>query len=205
MRFPLFCILLTLTLLLPGCGFFRIGEAGSLTATSHDNPDVRLDAGFDRAIYALNDNQSITALLIAGPTAQPERVVTLRVFWTPRAGRTPVSRQATNTAIEVMVFADRPAPGPRELGLYAGAGYVYLRDQPGERLIQGEVWDADLLLRDQSLGFRDRLGRTNLTGRIQLQRDDQAVRETLTKLRHTISQTLEYPRLVIADQTPPAI
>lgn len=190
--------LLTLTLILltlTACSTFTT-ESGSLALRSRSDTDLRLNIHADHAIYALGDKQSLTALLINGPVDNPSRVVILRVAWTPKAGATPVSKRATNAAIQTLVFIDRDQPALRELGIYGGAGYVFLNDDPGERIVKGEIWDAHLNLTDRSLGFRDRLGTSTLTGSIQLRRDDQAVLQLLNRFSQQVSQTLDYPRLV---------
>ncbi|MEQ9459857.1 MAG: hypothetical protein RIG82_02730 [Phycisphaeraceae bacterium] len=195
---PINPLLLALTLLLTGCDTVGLSSLGTLTITSRADERVQLTASIDRAIYSLDGKQALTAILLSGSAEAPQRAIVLRVFWSPRAGATPVSRSATNTSIEVMVFADRVDQDLREVGLYAGAGYVYLNDKPGDRLVGAEVWEADLILTDQSLGFRDRLGRSNLTGRLQLRRDDAGVQTILASLRAQASGALEYPRLVSA-------
>lgn len=197
-------LLLLITLLASGCATVGLATPGTLTITSRANDQVRLTAGVDQAIYSLDGKQALTAILLSGPPDAPRRAVILRVFWSPQAGGTPISRTATNTSIEALVFADRLDQQLREIGIYAGAGYLYLDDKPGERLLNAEIWDADLILTDQSLGFRDRLGRSSMTGRLQLRRDDAAVHHLLASLRATASGALEYPRLVHAPGQAPS-
>ncbi|QDU72315.1 hypothetical protein [Mucisphaera calidilacus] len=189
-------LLLLVSLSLTGCGFVN-GESGSLTLRSRSDGDLRLNLACNHAIYAVTGDQNVTALLVDGSLENPTRAVALRIFWTPKAGSTPVSKRATNAAVQVLVFADRDDPELRELGIYGGAGYVFLEDPPGDRILEGQVWDAHLTLTDQSLGFRDRLGTSSLTGRIQLRRDDAAVLSTLRLLGQRASGALAYPRLVV--------
>lgn len=194
--------------LLGGCSQPWLGDGGALQLTRRgdgqqttQNPQSVLSFGDDRtrAIYRYEDDNSVTVLLLSGPRDQPDHIATLRMFWKPRAGSTPIDRTATNALVRYFEFRapaeDRDEPGDT-VGVYAGAGFMRLHDDPTLGRVTGTLWDADLRLTDRSETFADRLGRAVLSGSFTADRDDAAVTTMLRDLNQRLEQGLGYPRLV---------
>lgn len=160
-----------------------------------DGRQIELTGESIRAIYRVEDKNSVTVLLIQGPDDNPRRVAALRMFWKARAGLTPVDRTATNALVRFFEFRDSPAE-PGTLGVYAGAGFMRLHDDPNTARVSGTLWDADLRLTDRSEVFTDRLGRAIVAGSFTADRDDAAVTTLLRDLNQRVSDRLGYPRLV---------
>jgi len=169
-----------------------------LTLTSrdrHDGKTFTLPSEFTRAIYRYEDRNSVTVLLIQGSADAPERVAAFRMFWRSRAGLTPLDSTATNTLVRMIVFRDTDAQ-PQTVGIYAGAGFMRLHNDPTLGRVAGSLWDADLRLTDRSEAFADAIGRAALTGSFTADRDDAEVTLILRHLNQQIEQRLGYPRLV---------
>ena len=84
----------------------------------------------------------------------------------------------------------------REVGVYSGAGFLYLDDTPGSSQLTGSLWQADILLADRSDRFKDLLGQSTLRGSFTARRDDARVGDLLRQLNVKVSDRLGYPRLV---------
>lgn len=214
--------------LLAGCSQPWLGSGGALQITSRDggrqiideqDSALRFDDGRTQAIYRYDDDNTVTVLLIRGSRDHPDHVATLRMFWKARAGSTPIDRTATNALVRYFEFrdapGDTPAPGntPDDsaaneieddrgtVGVYAGAGFMRLHDDPTLGRVTGSLWDADLRLTDRSETYTDRLGRAVLAGSFTADRDDAAVTTMLRDLNQRIEQRLGYPRLVRVEPT----
>ena len=181
-----------------GCAApLRIGD-GRLELTSIDRLEgagIALADDTTRAIYRLDDTNTLTVLLIQGPADTPQRVVEMRMFWKARAGLTPVDRTATNAVVRFYEFRDSPDE-PDSLGLYAGAGFLRLQDDPAGGEVEGTLWDSDVRLSDRSTDFTDRIGRGVLAGSFSATRDDAAVTRIMHELNQLVTERLGYPRLV---------
>ncbi len=148
---------------------------------------------FDTAYYSFDDVNHMTVLLIEGPVANPTQAVTIRMFWTPRAARTPISTAATNATIHYMIFTGADS---NQVGIYSGAGFMFPNGKLGDAKLKAGIWDANLSLSDHTAGFRDLLLKAALAGTFTVQRDDLALSQTLHQLRTTLRDRLGYPRLV---------
>lgn len=184
---------------LAGCAAPLLIGDDRLELTSVDRLDgasIELADAATTAIYRLDDTNTLTVLLVQGPVDQPQRVVELRMFWKARAGLTPVDRTATNTVVRFFEFRD-DAEEPRSLGLYAGAGFLRLQDDPAVGEVEGTLWDSDLRLSDRSADFTDRIGRGTLAGSFTAVRDDAGVTRLMLELNQLVTERLGYPRLVL--------
>lgn len=199
-RANVWAVLLMLLPLLGGCSLMPVGNS-ALAVTSRGDSSTRLRGDFDKAYYAYESGDSVTVVLIAGPEDNPTQAATVRLFWAPKAGRTPIAPEATNATVQYIVFADRRTEAGfyREVGVYSGAGYLYLDNEPGLARITGSLWEADLMLADRSERFKDLLGQSRLTGNFTARRDEQKVSELLRLLNTRVTDRLGYPRLVRAD------
>lgn len=178
-----------------GCSSWVFHETGAkLAVRSQTDRNLRLAGGFDKGIYGSSNKDNLTVLLFDGPIDNPTQVVTLRMFWKPTAGSTPIDATATNATIHYVIF---PGGGSaKEVGIYGGAGFVFPRGDVGDEKLNAGVWEANLLLADRSTGFADRLGQAFLEGRFNATRDDAALEQALRRINTMIEQRLGYPRLV---------
>lgn len=193
-------ILILASLALAGCSggqlpFYR--SDSSFTVESRGGDDAaRLSTRFDRAVYRYDGKDTITIVLSAGPEENPTQAATVRVFWRPKAGRTPISSQATNATIQYVILPEGGDAG--EVGVYSGAGFVFPKTKPGDTFFEAGVWDATLQLADRSDGFADKLGQSALRGQITARQDEAAVDAMLDRLSKRVTQRLGYPRFVSA-------
>lgn len=195
----LFAIAAVMMITLAGCSRPLIETGSALKIVSRDRTDgvgLNLDDEFTEAIYRYEDPNSVTLLLLQGPRDAPERVLEVRMFWVAKAGATPIDRTATNTVVRLLEFRDSPDE-PDALGLYAGAGFMRLHNDPTLDRVAATLWDADLRLTDRSEMFTDRLGRAILSGSLHARRDDARVTTVLRDLNQRVTDRLGYPRLVI--------
>jgi hypothetical protein len=196
-RLRLSTLLTTVALLvavatLGGC---RKQGGGRLSIRSSANELNVLRGGFERGIYTFDGRNTATFVLFDGPVERPTQAVTIRLFWTPQAGRTPIDRTATNATIHYLIFT----PGDNaQAGVYSGAGFVYPAENPGGKTIEAAVWESNLLLTDRSEAFNDLLGQAVLKGSFAAKRDDLAVAEALRRLDGMVRERLGYPRFVDA-------
>ncbi|MEM1355727.1 MAG: hypothetical protein AAGC44_10270 [Planctomycetota bacterium] len=184
-------------LLLPGCGSLLV-QNSALSVVSRDDTTLRLQGDFDRAYYTYNEPNAVTIVLIEGPEDEPIQAAAIRMLWKPSAGLTPINPDSTNATIQYVVFANRRTEQGffQEVGVYSGAGYLYLDDEPGSSQLTGSLWQADILLADRSGYFKDLLGQSTLRGSFTARRDDARVGDLLRLLNNRVSDRLGYPRLV---------
>jgi len=194
----LFAVILVL---LPGCGSLLV-QNSALSVVSRDDTTLRLQGDFDRAYYTYNEKNAVTIVLIQGPDDEPVQAAAIRMHWQPAAGLTPINPDSTNATIQYMVFANRRTNDGyfREVGVYSGAGFLYLDDTPGSSQMTGSLWQADILLADRSDRFKDLLGQSTLRGSFTARRDDARVGDLLRLLNNQVSDRLGYPRLVESDR-----
>lgn len=191
-------------LLLPGCAMPFTHTRSTLTAQSQTHSGNRLSSQFDHAVYSFGDRDTMTVILVQGPLEQPIQAATIRMFWRPRAGSTPLTATATNASIQYIIFTPSdPEPAStaatdRLVGVYSGAGFFFPTSHPGDNRLRGELWQAHMRLADASPGFNDLLGQAVLTGEVAAVRDDAAVARLLHQLNTRVTEHLGYPRLVTA-------
>lgn len=205
MRAWLLAGLLMLLPLMTGCGTSLWSSQSALAVVSQDDSSLRLRGDFTSAYYAYDAPDAVTIVLIEGPEDNPTQAATVRMMWRPRAGKTPITGDATNATIQYIVFANRrTAEGFfREVGVYSGAGFLYLDSEPGDSRLNASLWQADLVLADRSDRFKDLLGQSSLRGSFTAERNGDKVNQLIQGLNLSVSERLGYPRLV--DQTQPSI
>lgn len=190
------------------CGLALVGGCASPSsvvvrgqATASGGP-VQLSGDFDSAWYRKVDDNAATFVLLDGSPSAPRQAAVVELFWRPRSGLTPVEPSATNMTVTYLIFAQRErelgrAAGDRgELGVYAGAGFLFPRSALGGRELVVGVWDATLRLETRSSGFVDLLGLASMTGSFTATRDDQRVGELLEQLSERTRERLGFPRPV---------
>lgn len=173
-------------------------EQGDLTVRSLSHADRLLRGNFTRAYYSAASKSELIIVLLAGEPEKPEQAMTVRMFWRPRAGSTPIGPDATNATVQYIVFAEGADQDQAQVGIYSGAGFLFPRNKPGQQLLDAGLWEANLQLQDASPGFQDLLGQATLEGDLIARHDDEAVSELLHHLNAMVTERLQYPRLVDA-------
>ena len=167
-------------------------SGGTLSVTSTADAEETLQGQFQSGIYSSGDPNSATMILYDGPADNPAAAVTIRMFWSPDAGRTPIDATATNATIQYIIF-DGNGIG---IAIYSGAGYFYPNSSVGNDKFTGSVWQSSLRLTDKSEGYEDKLGQAQLKGKFTVNRDDLAIDEALHKLNVQVRERLGRTRLV---------
>ena len=196
-RITLLALLLA-PLMLTGCGSSWWTSQSALAVVSQEDNALRLRGDFNAAYYVYDSNDAITVVLIEGPEDEPTQAAAIRLLWQPKAGLTPINPDATNATIQYIVFANRRTDEGyyREVGVYSGAGFLYLNSEPGDSSLTASLWQADLLLADRSDRFKDLLGQSTLKGSFTAERNSTKVQQLLQQLNLRVSERLGYPRLV---------
>lgn len=193
----LFLLLAVNLALLPGCSFFQ-GDAGNLTLRSQAPSGSTLQGNFTTSIYRFDSANHLTIILLDGPIENPVQALTVRMFWQPSAGKTPIDPTATNATVNYVIFTGSQG---QEMGLYSGAGFLFPYDEPGDSSLSLGLWDANLLLTDRTTAFQDLLGPALLSGKFTAQRDDANTQDLIRRLNLLVSQRLQYPRMVAIPQS----
>ena len=176
--------------LLAGCS-----GGGKLSIHSEDVTGLVIKTGFEKGLYRLESQGNVTMLLYDGLLDRPAQAMTIRLLWQPKNARTPFDADATNATIRHAVFTDDLSG---KIGIYNGAGYVYLRGKVGGRYLKASVWHANLRLTDAGEGFVSTLGKASLSGNFAVIRNDQAVQQALHQLSVLATNRLGYPQYVRA-------
>ncbi|MEM1097301.1 MAG: hypothetical protein AAGH92_00800 [Planctomycetota bacterium] len=208
MRSSIGALLVLIAVALPGCQVPGLpGSPNALTVRGQLETDsghaapVALRGDFDIAYYRHADDNTATFVLLDGPEADPTQAAIVRLFWRPRAGRTPLEETATNCTITYLVFADDPDGDPRDagqLGVYSGAGFLHIDGSPGPSDLSADMWEGALNLETRSDRFVDLLGEATVTGSFRARRDPAKVAALLAELNQRIYDRLGFPRMVAA-------
>jgi hypothetical protein len=173
---------------------------GDLTVRSVAEDGATLEGGFSQGLYSVGpDGNMATFVLIDGPIDNPRQAVTARMFWKPRAGRTPIDATATNSTIHYLIFTGESS---EHLGIYSGAGFLYPHARPGGATLEAGMWQANLRLSDHTQAFDDLLGQAVLEGKFRVQRNDLETDRIVRRLNTLVRRKLGYPRLVGGDAGP---
>ncbi|MEE2896615.1 MAG: hypothetical protein VX726_12860 [Planctomycetota bacterium] len=168
--------------LVAGCA--PTGPEGRLALTSRTANPLRLDASFAHGSYAV-DPAGVSIIMSTVPLDalrdgkfETAQVVDVRLLWEPRAGRTPVSRDATNLVIRHVILVDG------EVGIYGGGGFGWPSGTPGETGFGLEITGSSVSLVDSTQGFVDLMSPASLLGSIAGPLDA----ATTVEFRDTITQ-----------------
>jgi hypothetical protein len=196
-------VLMLAALATGGCSDLgRIGDfttfylpRGDLSLRNPDDPDaVVMPGAFDIAVYSVQDPETAHVLLIEGTEDDPKQVVHIKMFWRPRAARTPFDPTATNTTVRYVIFDGD------QVAIFGGGGLLRPNDIPGDDRWGGTLDNATLRLLDQTDKFDAGLGHTALAiGGFKAERDEMRTLALLRKVTGIVEDKLGYPRLV---QTP---
>jgi len=172
------------------------GEGGSLTVRSFNDTDDATRGSFQTGIYTTADQNSATMILFDGPAENPKAAVTIRMFWNPHAGRTPIDATATNATVQYVIFDE----AGKEIAIYSGAGYFYPNNTVGSDSFTGSLWQSSLRIADKSEGFEDKIGQARIDGKFTVTRDDLAVNPALHQLNVQIKERLGRTRMVMDEK-----
>jgi len=177
---------------LGGCQVVNPFAGSSLTITpAHDKADTTTN--FSTAIYSFDQQNHLTIVLIEGPVESPKSAATIRLFWRPKTGATPIDKTATNATIRYILFEQQDQS---TAAVYSGAGFLNPSTDKSDATFRGKLWQANLRLSDAPEGFKDQLGISEISGHLTAERDDLQTHHLLRQLQQRISQRLGYPRLV---------
>jgi hypothetical protein len=193
-------LLLALVLLLPACSGLPVmfgGDGGSFAIRSEDSAAAQLSGSFSTAVYSYDDKNTVSVILLDGPEEAPTQAVHIRMFWTPKAGKTPIDPAATNASISYLVFS------PDAAGRYGGAGFLYPRINPGSDTFAADLRSSAIRLLDSTPNYSDKVGLATATGGFTARRDDAATLRLLHLIQSRLAAQLGYPAFVTAPLVPP--
>lgn len=188
-----FCLLLATATFVTGCGTFGQQPSGELSIQSRRDASKLSQAGFDKATYNFDGPNNITVVAYSGEADTPTRAVVIRMFWQPKAGRTPIDSDATNATMHYVVFEGETTSS---VEIYSGAGFVFPKQTPGEPKLNLGVWQADLRLSDSEMARDHAFGQAQLEGWITAARDDAGTEQMIRKLNHRIRELTGTVRMV---------
>lgn len=190
------CALAALTLLTgcqqlsaPGLGFSR---ATNLEAASRNGSRVLAPTFVTSAYVALDENTAEVYLSdipaerfldarddLAGASGS---ILHIHIFLVPSAGSTPIDTTACNITFRHLVLTGAgPTSRIDTLGLYAGGGFLLLRDEPGDESLGGRITGSNHRLTRSTPGFVDLLGSGTLNGSFSAPSDDALAKAMATK------------------------
>lgn len=192
-RTPALAPVLLAAVLLAGCQIvpeIPRSQGGDLTLTgrqilaraktvfeSDDRPT--LPFRFDHAWYACEGKQTATFVLVQGGEENPTATAVVNVLWRPTAGSTPIDENASNATLRIV----RHLPDAAET--WAGAGFVFLEDEPKHRMMNAQCWNADMARQaatDGAPATADSLGPAKAEGRFTAEYAPEKVAEMLKKI-----------------------
>ena len=189
-------LLITSAGLLSGCAGFGSQPSGELAIRNRLDASQISQAGFEHASYNFDGPNNITVVAYAGPKEQPSRAVVIRMFWRPKAGRTPIDSNATNATMHYVIFDGESAS---EVDIYSGAGFVFPKQKLGEGRLNLGVWQADLRLSNAEVDADPSSSQAHLEGWITAVRDDAGTEQMIRTLNHRIRDVTGTVRMVQFD------
>ena len=109
-------------------------------------------------------------------------LIHIHVFLIPKAGKTPIDRNASNVTVRHIVFV-RGA-----IGMYAGGGFLLTQGRPGDDTFGGSMRDATLKIVDMSPTFHDALGAGSMRGVVLAPLDEGAASRIASRLDDVIAR-----------------
>ena len=189
------------SLLLSGCTALTISnlpvigsEGGQVQLDSQYFADAVIAGQFEHCVYRYDTANNFTVLMYDGSIDKPARAVVISSFWRPTAAKTPIDSNSTNATLQYYAFTEAQDGSP-QVGVYSGAGFVYLSATPGADKIKASIWQATVRLEDRSADYDDTLGEANMTGKVIALRDNTAMPQLLHSLDAEVTRRLGYPRL----------
>ena len=107
-------------------------------------------------------------------------VLHVNLLWIPKAGKTAMDPQATNTSLRLVIFSGK------EMGIYGGGGFAWPRGEPLDLEFGIDIVGSSITLLASTKGFHDLLSPAELTGRLSSRFDEDLTR----RMRRTASQVV---------------
>lgn len=188
MHYPRLLSVLVTTLLLAGCGNFRLwgGPSAEMAAVSNSSGKA-LRPAFTTAIYRAADRSTVDVYLTDLPLARladpadkldglSGSIVHVALFLQPVAGKTPIDPTACSGSVRQLVIADGAA------GIYGGGAFITTAE-PGKESLSGTVRGGTVRLTQASNDFNDLLGPASMEGAFTARYDDAACRAIAQRLQ----------------------
>ncbi len=193
LRFPLLIFIAFATLLLGACSSTPLlSSKFSVQSSISGNA---LETNFPTRVFAPSKVGIVDLYLTDIPRETLETggdisaisgtIIQVHVFVRPKAGRTPIDRDATTSIARVFILT-----GNAQAGLYAGGGFFLANDSGNGDTYSGTMRSASLYLARATARFDDLLGPSNLAGSIDTKRDEQLAKR-LTQLTQTLAENMD--------------
>jgi hypothetical protein len=177
-----------------GCTYLSRPFAGAgdeLTIRSGElGNDTSVAMTCDTAVYAAEDAQTVHVLLLDGTVDNPRRVMDIRMFWRPRAARTPLDPAATNTRVRLYVFEGDG------VGVYGGGGHLWPSDDAGDEHWRALLRNATLRTMHATDGYADPFGVAIASGPIDARRDESRMLDLVAKMQQLAEDRLGVPLML---------
>ncbi|MBL9001911.1 MAG: hypothetical protein JNK25_12325 [Phycisphaerae bacterium] len=165
MRFPIVSLLIPCLVLL-GCGGVFRGGGGDARMVSVASGDV-VSMRPTTVVYAKGFDASSADFYISDLPPEVWRnggdvsdysgsILHMHVFISPKAGRTPISNQASSSTARWLILSSG------RVGVYGGGGFALKSGDVGDTSLGGRITEASMRLLRASEGFEDRLGASRL-------------------------------------------
>lgn len=152
---------------------------------------------FDTAVYSYEGVNDLSVLLVAGDDERIDRAVHLRMFWKPRAGRTPLGGLSTNCVVRYIDFRHDSA------AVYGGAGLLLPRSSPGAEQMKGLLKNVTINLADAGTGIEVSGDVTIASADFTAALDAIAFNRWLRRVGAQLRDRLGQPRFVVHDLVQP--
>jgi hypothetical protein len=158
----------------PGCGV--LGGGGPARLATRGGGGAVFTADLPTRVYTSTDRNSADFYLTDLPAAVwmggadvstiDGVMIHVHMFLAPKAGRTPISADASTCVIRVLVLSNG------ELGVYGGGGFLAHAGGAGGQTFGGSVARASVRLTRATPGFEDPLGPASFAGTVAATRDE---------------------------------
>lgn len=128
------------------------------------------------------ENVLVERLAVGLDDPSPANIIHVHLFLTPKAGRTPIDFTAANISVTHVVLTGG------SMGVYGGGGFLLPSGSVGDATYGGTIREATLRLVESRPGFADRLGPSELGGKVAARRDDALADEVSARLTLLLSR-----------------
>lgn len=120
-------------------------------------------------------------------------VLHVELLWVPKAGKTAVDPEATNTSIRLVIFSGK------EVGVYGGGGFAWPKGTAGEDEFGVDIVGSNVTLIAATEGFVDMLSPAQVTGRLRSRLDESRTRQFRRAASQCVSNALKRVQWVGVD------
>ncbi|USN97968.1 MAG: hypothetical protein H6810_07175 [Phycisphaeraceae bacterium] len=165
-----------------GCRSLGLGGGGRGEFVSDEQP-TKLAPRFTTRLFDSSDSNTADMVLSdLDPTTLADRggwgdtvgrVLQVRMFIRPYAGRTPIEPTACSVTMRYLVLAGG------EYGIYAGGGFMLADGKPDGKEFGGRILNASMRLVSSSPGFKDLIGSGRMSLSFDVKRDTESVKRAV--------------------------